>query len=172
MRTLLFFLLVSAGLLAGCGGNDSPDQHESEDKQAIGTEAIDPGTPTATDGGLDYIAEFLGKRPAEVNLWQTEPLRSELQQLLGDDFGFYTEIMQEAMPLKKDRVIYAIGIAPDHAIPGIGYLLVDTENDKVKVFGVFGDHKVEAQSRGEPLYLPQEVKDQVERILNLEDYEM
>ncbi len=172
MRDLLFLFLVTTGLLAGCGGNNASDQQqENEDQPTIGTEAIDPGTPTAADG-LDYIAEYLGKRPAEVNLWQTEPLRSELQRLLGDEFNFYTEIMQEAMPLKKDRVIYSIGIAPDDAIPGIGYLLVDTENDKLKVFGVFGDHKVEAQSRGEALYLPQEVKDQVERVLNLERYEM
>ena len=172
MRNPLFLLLVTAGLLAGCGGNNSSDQGENADNQAVGTEAIDPGTPQPGGGDLDYIAGHLGKRPAEVDLWQTEPLRSELQQLLGEDLDFYTEIMQEAMPLKKDRVIYTIGIAPDHAIPGIGYLLVDTENDKLKVFGVFGDHKVEAQSRGEPLYLPQEVKERVERVLNLEQYEM
>jgi len=177
MKHLSFFLLAIV-LLNGCAGKGSSKGQSDDGAQRPETEtsildtAPAPSPPKTIDGNLDYIAEFIGRRPGAVDLWQTEPLRSHLQRLLGDDLSFYTEIMQESMALKKDRVIYTVGIAPDDAVPGIGYLLIDTENDKVKVFGVFGDHTVEAQSPGEPLYLPQEVKEQVERILHIEQYEI
>ena len=160
---MLSFLI---SLSVACGGRNRSGRSDANAQTPQTEKPADP-SPKAQDAGksLAYVEQYLGKRPGEVKLWQTEPLQSRLRELLGEDFDFYVDIMQEAAELKKDRVIYTLGNAPDDAIPGIGYLLVDVENNKIRAFAVFGDLKLEVQSEGEDLYIPGEVRSAVAKIL-------
>ncbi len=192
MKTTIFSFLFLAFFALSCGGGSQSEQQENQETETATTEEpttekeswsgdsqmegmssappMEEGGQTWHDG-LAYIEEYLGERPAAVDLWQTQPLQSMLKELLGSDYQAYLDIMQEAMPLTKDRVIYTMGVAPDDAVPGIGYLLIDTENDKLRAFGVFGDMKINAQSPGENLYLPDAVKTKVEQVLGVEEAE-
>lgn len=196
MKTTIFSLFILVFFAFSCGGSQSEQQDNQETETAATeestteasttekeswsgdsqTEGMSSATPMEESGqtwhdGLAYIEEYLGRRPAAVDLWQTQPLQNMLENLLGDHYQAYLDIMQEAMPLAKDRVIYTMGVAPDDAVPGIGYLLIDTENDKLRAFGVFGDMKIDAQSPGENLYLPEAVKAKVEQVLGVEKAE-
>jgi hypothetical protein len=139
-----------------CGGQRPADSEASASEQ---------GAPSE----LAYLEQYLGKRPGEVNMWATEPLHSRLRELLGEQYDAYLEMMQEAMPLAKDRVLYTIAAAPDHAIPGVGYLLVDTRPGHLKAYFLFGDYELSAQSPGEDLYLPKAVRDRVAATMGIDE---
>ena len=114
---------------------------------------------------LAYIEKYIGQRPAAVELWATEPLRTMLMELLGADSDLYLIVMQEAMPLQKDQVVYTVGVAPDDHVPGIGYLLVDTEEDKIRAFAVYGDAEIDVQTKGADLQVPKAVEKKIQEIL-------
>ncbi len=119
---------------------------------------------------LDSLRHWLGKRPAEVDLWAYPPLRDRLADLLGEeDFEEFVSYMQEAMPLTAaDGLVYTVGVVPDDAVRGIAYLLVMPDAGRLRAFGVFGDYRLEAQSDGPDIPVPEPVQKRVEAVLNLE----
>jgi hypothetical protein len=163
----MVFLLPLFFALTGCGSNQSGKDNSDEASAgtAVHTEAEGKVAGRSSQSGLAYIEQYIGQRPAGAGLWETEPLRTMLKELLGADFDLYLDVMQEAMPLQKDRVIYTVGVAPDDQIPGVGYLLIDTENDKIRAFAVFGDAEIEVQSEGGDLDIPEAVKKKVQEVL-------
>jgi hypothetical protein len=176
---LILLFLVGLLTLSGCGGNDSAAQNgnagaetapSAESDEQVETRAAPapnagPADAPAVGGELAYIDDLVGKRPAEVNLWQSEPLQARLKKLLGNNFETYVQLMQEAGPLTRDRVIYTLGTAPDDQIPGVAYLLVDTGADRIKAYAVYGDLVIDAQSPGDAFYIPHPVTNRLSELI-------
>ncbi len=162
----VWFLFLLALVLWQCGGgnqaNDTTGARENGQEEASGQNNLTTG--------LSYIRAWKGKRPAEVNLWAYRPLQSRLMELLGEeDFNEFVSYMQEAMPIEVDgQLVYTVGVVPDDAIRGVAYLLVLPEEGRIKAFGVFGDHRIEAQSPGWDPVIPEAVQSRVESVLNLQ----
>lgn len=78
---------------------------------------------------LSYIRKYLGKRPAQVKLWNKEPLKSELKKVLGKEYHNYLELMGNALPLKEEKVIYSFGSHPDRSLIGFGYIIIDPDKN-------------------------------------------
>lgn len=171
MNRQLLCVLFLLSTLISCGSEGQSGQNDQEKSSAATAEMTDkkaaPGTTSSSHATsqLAYIEKYIGQRPAAVELWGTEPLRSMLMELLGADSDFFLEVMQEAMPLEKNGLVYTVGVAPDDQIPGVGYLLIDTEKDQIRAFAIFGDAKVDVQTRGANLSPPAAVRERMERVL-------
>jgi len=83
-----------------------------------------PGVKVDADNNhqLSYLRRYLGKRPCEVKLWNTEPLNSNLHQILGKEHTVFIELMKNAYPLKEEKLIYSIGSHPDLSRIGFEYM--------------------------------------------------
>ena len=161
-----WFLFLLSLFLWQCGGGN-PANHTSGDRESSQEAAAGQDSLTT---GLSYIRAWQGKRPAEVNLWAYKPLQSRLMELLGEeDFNEFVSYMQEAMPIEVDgQLVYTVGVVPDDAVRGVAYLLVLPEEGRIKAFGIFGDHKIEARSPGWDPVIPEAVQGRVESVLNLQ----
>ncbi len=155
MRIKLFLMLLTMGLFTACGKSDKTSGQSTETTTTA---------PAAPQSKYAYVEQYIGKRPAEVNLLATEPLQTDLRMLLGSEYNNFAEAMLEAMPIQKDRVIYTMGTIPDDAIRGMAYLLIDTENDKLKAYYLVGDQESSFQSPGEAIYLPPAVQDMLMQV--------
>lgn len=158
--TVAAWLLGCCGLFLACGGGNR-SQQQTGDPAASAQEVL----ARAPAGELAYLRQYIGKRPAEANLWQTEPLQARLRALLGNDFDTFVDIMQEAGPLTDEQVLYTVGVAPDDAVPGVGYLLVDTGKDWIKAYAVFGDLVIDVQTPGASLAVPAAVEARVKAVM-------
>lgn len=78
------------------------------------------------------IRKYLGKRPIDVRLLETEPLKSALMDILGDEYQGFVEMMRNASPLKEEKLIYSIGSLPDLSRIGFGYIVIDPENNLIR----------------------------------------
>jgi hypothetical protein len=160
-QTLLLLSLLL--VLNSCYENQQ--ETETNNKHtSLGTPV--PPTPDRDPVNLQYLEKYLGQQPAEVSLWHTEPLHSRLQELLGDQYYLFLGIMQEAGPLKEERVLYTIGTHPDPKIRGLGILLVDVENNSLHISLVFDHKREQFQTIGADFYVPREVTQYLENALN------
>jgi len=61
--------------------------------------------------------------------------------------------MQQALPLKRERVLYTTATGPDH----FTFLLVDPESNNLHVSIVKGKERQQFQLGNGEMYLPQEI---------------
>ncbi len=122
---------------------------------------------------LHYINEFIGEKPMAVDLWNTEPLQSELKKILGNQFDSFLQDVASAQELKRDQVIYTIAALSDSLteIKGYTVALFDTAINKVEVFFLKNKEARNFQSEGEGLYIPDEVRNLMYQYLNWNVYE-
>ncbi len=106
MRLYLFIFIGFSYFLTSCSG-PSTEQIPEAGHTALGTSVPPTINPVRTDS-LQYLTQYVGKSPESVNLWETEPLRSKLEELLGNDFDEFLQRMQQAAPLQEERVLYTI----------------------------------------------------------------
>ncbi|MBK6347898.1 MAG: hypothetical protein IPN08_13205 [Bacteroidales bacterium] len=81
---------------------------------------------------LADVRRFIGKRPSEVKLWETEPLCTDLQRILGNEYVSFVELMKNATPLKEEKLIYSIGSHPDLSRIGFGYIIIDPDKNLIR----------------------------------------
>jgi hypothetical protein len=84
------------------------------------------------DMKLANVRRFIGKRPSEVKLWDTEPLSSDLHRILGNEYSEFVELMKNASPLKEEKLIYCIGSHPDLSRIGFGYIIIDPDKNLIR----------------------------------------
>ncbi|MHC1774744.1 MAG: hypothetical protein AB9834_04950 [Lentimicrobium sp.] len=78
------------------------------------------------------IRKYLGKRPCDVRLLETEPLKSALKDIMGNEYQAFVELMRNAAPLKEDELIYSIGSIPDLSRIGFGYVIIDPDKNLLR----------------------------------------
>ncbi|MBK6962995.1 MAG: hypothetical protein IPH20_03445 [Bacteroidales bacterium] len=78
------------------------------------------------------IRKYLGKRPSDVKLLETEPLKSALMDIMGNEYEAFVEMMQNAAPLKEEKLIYSVGSLPDLSRIGFGYIIIDPDNNLLR----------------------------------------
>jgi hypothetical protein len=114
--------------------SDNLDTLRSDQQQVMDVNAY--------DNQLSSVRRYLGKRPSDVKLWNIEPLKSELHLILGKDYNSFVELMQNAVPLKEEKLIYTIGSHPNLSRIGFGYLIIDPDKNLLRVGMVKpGNHK-------------------------------
>jgi len=153
MRSPKIILLLLL-LLSACSENRQHDLAEDVAHTSLAT----PTAPTLGRDSLFYLEQYIGRSPATVGLWQTEPLHTQLTQLLGKSYPVFEQTMQQAQPLRKERVLYTFGTSSDQTGDTLCILLVDVENNKLHVSIVKKGEREQFQSPGEELYVPQEIE--------------
>jgi hypothetical protein len=84
------------------------------------------------DQQFAVIRKYLGKRPSDVRLLETEPIKSALMEIMGNEYQAFVEMMRNAAPLKEEKLIYSIGSLPDLSRIGFGYIIIDPENNLLR----------------------------------------
>ena len=114
---------------------------------------------------LSSVRKYLGKRPSEVKLWTSEPLKSTLQHVLGNEYNAFVELMQNAAPLKEEKLIYSIGSHPNRSRIGFGYIIIDADKNLLRVGMVKpGKHRVFGAKASE-METPAEIEKKCKTIL-------
>lgn len=155
MRISLIILLGATILCAGCSDKPAPDSQPESGHTSLGTPVPPVANPVRTDS-LQYLRQYLGKSPDSVGLWETEPLRTKLQELLEEDFPKFIKLMQNASPLQQERVLYTIG--KSDSTDNSAFLLIDLENNNLHVSIIEDGIRKQFQPLGEEPYMPYEVE--------------
>jgi len=184
MKLRIVWLPVAIGIWSassGCSRNNEPGEAGSSPHAATETE---PPRATAADSTdlrtlalgdeagrwvpvgqglpvLSYIASFVGRRPVETGLWQSQPLAPILFQVLGHRYETLLMNMQEAEPIaKEDGVVYVLGhkkYSEDRAA-----LAIDTTTDGIYVWLSIAGKPEEYRSGPAEFALPAAVRTFVE----------
>lgn len=141
----IFLLLPFLGLTACVSG--PVKESDSQQQNALDLKRYE----------LSLIDQYVGKRPSAVGLWTLPEVEHHMTTLMGDEK--YMELlflMQEATPLKKERVVYSIGVLPDDAIQALGIVMFDLANNRVYAELIYPTVR-EVFTSGDFIYLPSEV---------------
>lgn len=145
----LFFLpiFISIVSLNGCGleqARHRPNQDSSLVK------------PVEHD--LSDLTRYLGKRPSAVGLWTLPEVEHHMTLLMGDEnYMEFLFLMQDALPLKKERVIFSTGVLPDDAIQALALVIFDTYNSTVYAEMIYSNRREVFTSSNMPVFMPAEV---------------
>lgn len=152
MRYILYITIFI--LLSGCSEKAAESQPEAG-HTALGTSAPPAINPVRTDS-LQYLVQYIGKYPDAVSLWETEPLRSKLEDLLGTDLELFLDRMQHAAPLQQDLVLYTMSKSthPD----SIAFILIDLETNRLHVSMAEDSIRKQYQYPGESIHLPYKIE--------------
>lgn len=134
-------IFVASLVITSCGSSNS---REVSYENLESVQPYYPKNELAEESypDLSCIRKYLGKRPSQVNLWNIEPLKSELKKVLGKEYNNYMELMENALPLKEEKVIYSIGSHPDRSLIGFGYIIIDPDKNILRAGMVRpGNHK-------------------------------
>jgi hypothetical protein len=82
---------------------------------------------------LTYLEQYVGKQPAAVGLWDTEPLHTQLKDLTGDKYDQFVQYMKGSGELSRDRYLYALSEIAQDSTRGYAFILVDTKTNKIQV---------------------------------------
>ncbi len=142
---LLLLLLLIFGLTACISG----PARESDSHQQI--------IANSKRFELSTLDQYVGKRPSAVGLWTLPEVEHHMTNLMGDEkYMEFLFLMQEAIPLKKERVVYSIGVLPDDAIQALGVVMFDLTNNRVYAELIYPAVR-EVFASGDFTYLPSEV---------------
>lgn len=156
MRSYFVILLGAITLCAGCSEQSAPDSQPVSGHTALGTSAPPTVNPARTDS-LGYLAQYVGQYPDSVELWETEPLKMKLEELLKSDLNRFFQLMQQATPLQQEReVLYTIGNGTDKE--NSAFLLVDVNSNTMHVSIIENGIRRQYQTPGEEPYVPYEVE--------------
>lgn len=155
MRPYLVILLVAFLCCAGCSEQSEQDSQPESGHTSLGTPAPPVLNPARTDS-LQYLTQYIGESPASAGLWETEPLRTRLEELLEDDFNRFMQLMHKATPLRQERVLYSIG--KNDSTESSAFILVDVDANNLHVSIIENGIRRQFQTPGEELYVPYEVE--------------
>ncbi len=113
---------------------------------------------------LEYLIKFIGKKPASVNLWETQPLKSKLEKILRSEFAVFKDFMKDAKEIKQDKVLYTYSTIPDGVVRGLAYLIIDIKQNKISVAIILGRVRSDFESKGTPIYVPGELQKELKKI--------
>lgn len=151
----VYFVLLLGIIFYSVGCSDPSGDIPESGHTALGTSAPPAINPVRTDS-LQYLTQYIGKQPDSVDLWKTEPLKSKLEDLLESDLPQFLHLMQGAMPLQKERVLYTISSPNERNATAI--LLIDIDTNEMHVSIIEKGIRKQYQTPGEELYVPYEVE--------------
>lgn len=111
------------------------------------------------------IRKYIGKRPSDVRLLETEPLKSALKDIMGNEYQSFVEIMRNAAPLKEEKLIYSIGSIPDLSRIGFGYVIIDPDNNLLRAGIVKPGHHKTFGAKFSDMDVPPEIDRKCKSIL-------
>ncbi len=118
--------LIVCFLATSCNSFDTREIYTVND-DTLGLNYQQNQDSSTTKQPFTVIRKYLGKRPSEVRLLETEPLKSALMNILGDEYPDFVKMMRNASPLHEDKLIYSIGSLPDLSRIGFGYIIIDPD---------------------------------------------
>jgi len=104
--------------------------------------------------GLEYLQGFVGKHPADLKLWDTEPLHVRLRTLLGPRYPSFVTNMRVNGPLARyGDVVWTSGNKPHDGTRNAALFLADTKSDVIEVYLLSQGALSEHAEKGPPVRL-------------------
>ncbi|MDG5800992.1 hypothetical protein QA597_11535 [Marinilabiliaceae bacterium ANBcel2] len=127
MQQAVVLLLISF-LLASCLNSNSNSGSASKTGSSYNIDTLNHSH------SLKEVEEHLGTTPSDANLWDIPQVNALISNIMDDDkFTEFLLLMQDASPLKKERVIYSMGTLPDEGRQSLGIIMLDTDNNRLHV---------------------------------------
>lgn len=155
--SIVFCLGAAIALgVVGCGDAEPPATAPAAESEAPPAAAA-PAPPAAA--GLASLRAHVGKYPRDVNLFETDPLRSRLLALLGTSYTTFLANFGTQGPLSAEGdVLYAIGNKPHAGGDSQAILLIDVPRDLIHVRILDELEMAEYRERDETIALPPDVE--------------
>jgi hypothetical protein len=113
---------------------------------------------------LRYLDGYIGKQPGAAGIWDSEPLHSQLKDLVGDQYTQFTNYMKDATPLARDKYLYSYGRIEQDSTRGYALLLVDTDKGKMLAAIVTNYQIQKFQSPAEAFTVPAELQSKLDSL--------
>jgi hypothetical protein len=108
--------------------------------------------------GLGYLDQYAGRKPGDI--WATEPLHTQLKEILGDRYDPFVKDMAGAGALTRDKYLYSYATIDS----GYAYILIDTHTGKLAA-AIYTRASIENfQSPGEAFDVPAGLKSQLDSL--------
>lgn len=133
MQKILFIAMII--LLASCqSSKESSNQQTSDNAETV------QQTPAAPE--LAYLLTLNGKYPYESELFETDPLKSRLKKLLGDEMYLnFVERMEVQIPIEvNENQVFMEGLKAHSGGSDEAAILVDVEKNLIWAL-VFSNEK-------------------------------
>ena len=134
MQKTLFIVMIV--LLASC--QSSKESNNQQNNQNV--EQATQQTPTVPE--LAYLLALKGKYPYESELFETEPLKSRLKKLLGDEMYLnFVERMEVQIPIEvNENQVFMEGLKAHSGGSDEAAILIDVEKNLIWAL-VFSNEK-------------------------------
>ncbi|MDD1632895.1 MAG: isoprenylcysteine carboxylmethyltransferase family protein, partial [Methylococcaceae bacterium] len=157
LRGARLMLISAMVIVLACGDRAEAPAPASPSAPAAPAEAVAP--PAETGSKLAYLRAQVGKYPRDVALFETEPLRTRLIDLLAEQYPMLVESFGTQGPLSIDGpTLYAIGNKPHAAGDEQAILLVDVDRDVINVKLMNAEEMRDFRERNEAVELPSDVQ--------------
>lgn len=144
MRFITIVLALSAMTIGACSSQQTPPEQ---------TAAL------ATAPSLASLNNFAGKYPAEIKLWEKQPLQGRLPALLGEHYEAFLVNMQVTGPLTASgNIAYVMGNKAHSGGSEAAIFLAEIESNRLHVWLLVNEILTEYHEPGPKIKLPYEVE--------------
>lgn len=149
--------LVLVALACGPAGDDASPVPPASRATTAAPEVVTP--PTGYPSALAPLRELVGRHPADIDLWQREPLAGRLRALLGARFDAFVENTGVQSPLlEEDGILYVTGNKQHSGGTDAAALVVDLRRDVIWVWLLAGGESEAFLERDVEVELPADVR--------------
>lgn len=144
MKRMTILFAMSVMSICACSSQQTPPEQ---------TAAL------ATAPSLASLNNFVGKYPAEIKLWEKQPLQGRLRALLGEHYEVFLVNMQVTGPLTASgNIAYVMGNKAHSGGSEAAIFLAEIESNRLHVWLLLNEILTEYHEPGPKIKLPHEVE--------------
>ncbi|MBN1637791.1 MAG: hypothetical protein JW866_02405, partial [Ignavibacteriales bacterium] len=124
--------------------NPRQEQYQNDRSDAIDADQQSIDEPTL--GNLEYLREFNGKYPYEVNLFDNQDFTDRLKNLLGSRYDFLISTWAVEFPIEVNNDIFVASACEAHNCDATNFIIVVDFSSNVMYAGIREEYNVETYS--------------------------
>lgn len=161
VNKFLFSLLVVA-ILTSCSNNKSESKDAGSNPETP-AEIVNEESKTSMTS-INDMAQFEGKLPNEVQLFEKYNLYPRFEKLLGADFADFKADWNEESPIKKDgEIIYMTGCRKGACKDNLYFLTIDLIENNINIINL-RNNRPKSYEEGAIIGMPSKLADDFDKV--------
>ncbi|MBK8625853.1 MAG: hypothetical protein IPN86_09915 [Saprospiraceae bacterium] len=131
---LVFLLFI---LTAAACSSKTESAKVSNTNESAPTSTPNPDTTAASNTAFTGFADYVGKKPTEVQLFSKSDLLKRIEKLLGEDFAdFKADWNNESAIMKDGEILYFVGCKATACAENKYFIMLDLTDNNINVIQI------------------------------------